>query len=79
MVLFWSRELFQLSDAVFQGMEVSLHKEKFRDANQMAVRRSTVSEYYGGIGTAQPGWKRFPWSPKRNVLSHLILTFRIFC
>ena len=45
----------------------------------MAVRKSTVSDNYGGIGTAQPGWKGFPWSPKRNVFSHLILTFRIFC
>ena len=60
MVLFWNRELFQVSDAVFQGMEISLHTEKFRDMNYMDVRRSRVSEYYGGIGTAQPGWKRFP-------------------
>ena len=30
-------------------------------------------EYCRRITTARPGWKPFPWSPKTNVGSHLIL------
>ena len=35
--------------------------------------RARSGEYCRWITTALPGWKPFPWSPKTNVGSHLIL------
>ena len=35
--------------------------------------RTRSGEYCGRITTARPDWKPFPWSPKTNVGSHLIL------
>ena len=62
------------------GLLQSSWKQKFLSTDRNLVYRTKwpredarSGEYCGRITTARPGWKPFPWSPKTNVGSHLIL------
>ena len=73
-VIFWSRELFQLPSADFQRMYISLQQQ-----NLGKLKLNGHAKVQGLVSTVDESRLRsqagtgFPWSPQRIVLSHLIL------